>query len=293
MRSYFVHLLHKDRVHLTAFFGIAFALLFLGLDFLLAQTAYAPTLPALIVHSLTPGAQQATSSPVDSILSPYIEVTGSCGPYYNGEACVNMRSGPGVEYPIVMQLRTGIVLKVADSIVDENGRGWLRLVPDAEILRYPERITSDWYVAADLVTLFYDDGDHVLTPDSKPTQKRIVVSRSAQMLYAYDGDTLFMEQSISTGLELTPTPRGTFTVYKMTPSRYMQGPIAGLSDQYYDLPGVPWNLYFTKDGAVIHGAYWHDHFGQPWSHGCINVPLDKARELYLWADIGTTVIVQD
>lgn len=73
----------------------------------------------------------------------------------------------------------------------------------------------------------------------------------------------------------------------------MQGPIPGVSDQYYDLPGVPWNLYFTVDGAVIHGAYWHNHFGEPWSHGCVNLPPQEAKRLYDWADLGTPVIVQD
>ena len=73
----------------------------------------------------------------------------------------------------------------------------------------------------------------------------------------------------------------------------MQGPVPGVSDDAYDLPGVPWDLYFTHGGAVIHGAYWHDKFGEPWSHGCVNLPLQKAKELYLWADVGTPVTVQD
>ena len=73
----------------------------------------------------------------------------------------------------------------------------------------------------------------------------------------------------------------------------MQGPLPGISDQYYDLPGVPWNLYFTEQGAVIHGAYWHDHFGERWSHGCVNLPAEVAHKLYEWADLGTPVIVQD
>ena len=73
----------------------------------------------------------------------------------------------------------------------------------------------------------------------------------------------------------------------------MQGPLPGVSDQYYDLPGVPWDLYFTKDGAVIHGAYWHDHFGEQWSHGCVNLPTDKAKELYLWAAVGIPVTVKN
>ena len=101
-----------------------------------------------------------------------------------------------------------------------------------------------------------------------------------------------MQEAISTGLDDTPTPRGDFKVFKKTPSRYMQGPIKGVSDQVYDLPGVPWNLYFTEGGAVIHGAYWHDHFGKPWSHGCVNLPTETAKKLYLWADVGTSVHVQ-
>ena len=109
---------------------------------------------------------------------------------------------------------------------------------------------------------------------------------------AYDGDTLFMQEPVSTGLELTPTARGTFTIFKMTPARYMQGPIPGGTDQYYDLPGVPWNLYFTQGGAVIHGAYWHDHFGKPWSHGCVNLSPQNAKKLYEWAPIGIPVTIQ-
>jgi lipoprotein-anchoring transpeptidase ErfK/SrfK len=221
---------------------------------------------------------------------PYIEVVNSCGPYYQG-TCVNLRAGPGTEYPIVAHLRRGIVLKVGATVVGSDGQDWYEIAQD-ESVRYPERITSDWYVAARVVHLFYDDGDHRLLSGQKvKTEKRIVVSLSKFTLDAYEGDTLFMEVPISPGLELTPTPKGTFTIFKMTPSRYMQGPIPEVSDQYYDLPGVPWNLYFTKDGAVIHGAYWHDHFGEPWSHGCINLSPDNAKKLYSWAEIGIPVTV--
>ena len=73
----------------------------------------------------------------------------------------------------------------------------------------------------------------------------------------------------------------------------MQGPIPDISEKQYDLPGVPWNLYFTEQGAVIHGAYWHNKFGQLWSSGCVNLPPEKAKKLYLWADLGMEVIVRD
>jgi lipoprotein-anchoring transpeptidase ErfK/SrfK len=203
-----------------------------------------------------------------------------------------MRSGPGIEYPIVVHLRTGVVLRVAGTVT-QNGSTWYK-VEFAHDLLYPERVKSDWYVSAEFAELIKNETDYELKKgEISTTIKRIIVDVSEEKLYAYDGDKLFMEESISTGLEFTPTPHGTFTVFKMTPSRFMQGPIPGVSDQVYDLPGVPWNLYFTSDGAVIHGAYWHDHFGKPWSHGCVNLSPQNAKKLYYWAVVGMKVTVQD
>lgn len=249
-----------------------------------SATAQFETLPP------QPQAAPHVTEQVKTALYQYIEVTDSCGPYYQGD-CVNMRSGPGTNYPVVLRLRNGMVLKVAGTVTDENGEAWYKIDP-GENIRYPERITSGWYVYANLVTAINDDGDHRLEKGDHPTStKRITVDIEHEMLYAYDGDTLFMQEPISTGLDATPTPKGTFTVYAMTPSRYMQGPLPGVSGQVYDLPGVPWNLYFTQDGAVIHGAYWHDHFGQQWSHGCVNLPPEKAKQLYDWAELGMKVTV--
>ncbi len=230
--------------------------------------------------------------PVEAVLFEYVMVTDSCGPHFAGD-CLLVRAGPGSEYDVVSRVRNGVVLKVGGK-VERDGVVWYKIVLD-EWLRYPERITSDWYIASEYVDVLYDEGDRTTWEDDyATTSKEIVVDRSLQKLYAYEGDVLFMETSISTGLALTPTPRGSFTVFKKTPSRYMQGPLPGLaSDQYYDLPGVPWNLYFTHDGAVIHGTYWHDSFGRPYSHGCVNLSPTDARTLYTWADLGTTVTVQD
>jgi lipoprotein-anchoring transpeptidase ErfK/SrfK len=246
--------------------------------------------------TVTPLPTQSTSTPAKPVVHPtlykYFEVVDGCGPYYQG-TCVNMRSGPGTNYAVVSRLRTGMVLKIAGIITGTDGKQWYKIAQDASV-RYPERITSGWYVLADAVTEFNDDGDHrFIKGTSASTTKRIVIDLSEETLYAYDGDILFMKEPISRGLQITPTPRGTFTVYAMTPSRYMQGPLPGVSDQAYDLPGVPWNLYFTVDGAVIHGAYWHDHFGEPWSHGCVNLSPENAKKLYQWADIGMPVTVQD
>ncbi|MEK9186475.1 MAG: L,D-transpeptidase family protein, partial [Patescibacteria group bacterium] len=193
--------------------------------------------------------------PVKEALFEYVEVLDGCGPYFQGE-CLNARLGPGEDFPVAGKLRNGMVLKVG-GVVERDGRQWYKIVFD-EWLRYPERVKGDFYVVADYVRVLLDEGVRNLDKQTKPSTKRVIVDRSDQKLYAYDGEELFMEVSISTGLELTPTPRGTFTVFKKTPSRYMQGPIQGISEKEYDLPGVPWNLYFTNQGAVIHGTYWHD-----------------------------------
>lgn len=229
--------------------------------------------------------------PVEKVLFEYVEVIDGCAEHYEGE-CLNARSGPGLDYPVVNQLRNGIVLKVGGR-VERDDRSWYKIIFD-EWLRYPGRVGGDWYVAADYVQVLLDEGDKTIWDDDVATNtKKIIVERKTQKLYAYDGDNLFMETAISTGLELTPTPRGEFTIFKKTPSRYMQGPIPNIAEQYYDMPGVPWNLYFTHSGAVIHGAYWHNSFGTAYSHGCVNLPPAEARKIYNWAELGTKVIVRD
>lgn len=256
------------------------------------DTPYLKEEEAVLVESASSTEEQILL-PVQPVLFEYVEVADSCGAHFEGE-CLRVRSGPGVDYPVIASLRNGVVLKVGGKVENED-RSWYKIVFD-EWLRYPERLKGDWYISADYVKVLLDEGDKTTWEDeySTTSTKTITVDRSEQMLYAFDGDELFLEAAISTGLELTPTPRGTFTIYKKTPSRYMQGPLPNLVDQqYYDLPGVPWNLYFTNGGAVIHGAYWHNSFGSRYSHGCVNLPVETARKLYTWADLSTTVIVKD
>lgn len=245
-----------------------------------------PVLSTPIVGSPIPALKTVVVPPPPAIYR-YIAVVEGCGPAYDG-SCVRGRSGPGTDYPIVARLRIGTVLKVADS-VERDGHVWHRVVFD-EWLRYPDR-AKKIYVAADRVSVFSHTGPEDVA--TATTTKRILVDRGSQMLYAYEGDTLIMQESVSTGIKATPTPRGTFRIFMKTPTRYMQGPIPGISIKEYDLPGVPWNLYFTAEGAVIHGAYWHDDFGKPHSNGCVNLSYEDAKKLYEWADVGTPVTVRD
>lgn len=246
------------------------------------QTSYAATSTPHIAAQAGDEAQSLAA------VHTYIQITDSCVWDWSG-GCVNARSEPSASSSTVLPLRNGMVLEVATTTrEDSDGRIWYQVI-FGEWLRYSDRLPQTFYVAADYVHAFTEPVETV----EASTTKRIVIDRSEQKLYAYDGDALFMEVPVSTGLDLTPTPRGSFTVYGKTPSRYMQGPLPGISDQYYDLPGVPWDLYFTPEGGAIHGAYWHDHFGEQWSHGCVNMPLDDAKKLYDWTPLGTSVTVHD
>jgi lipoprotein-anchoring transpeptidase ErfK/SrfK len=119
-------------------------------------------------------------------------------------------------------------------------------------------------------------------------QKTIVVSISQQMLWAYKGDQVVLSSSVSTGRAGFDTPVGSFAVLTKLPSQTMEGVIGGES---YNVPDVPWVLYFTNSGHALHGTYWHNNFGTPMSHGCVNLPLDVAAWLYDWAPLGTRVLI--
>ncbi len=120
--------------------------------------------------------------------------------------------------------------------------------------------------------------------------KAIVVRLSQQVLYCYNDGKLQKAVYCSTGIPMFPTPSGVFKVYAKTLSTRMRGYYGPGSPYNYDLPDVPHNLWFYGNYA-IHGTYWHNKFGTPQSHGCINLPLDVAEWIYNWAPIGTPVYI--
>ncbi|WP_322797620.1 L,D-transpeptidase [Thermoflexus sp.] len=112
----------------------------------------------------------------------------------------------------------------------------------------------------------------------------ILVDLSDQELTAYEGETSILRTKVSTGRPRTPTVIGIFRIYLKLRAQTMTGP-------GYRLPNVPYVMYFYR-GYALHGTYWHNNFGRPMSHGCVNLPTPIAEQLYYWADIGTPVVVQ-
>jgi hypothetical protein len=119
-------------------------------------------------------------------------------------------------------------------------------------------------------------------------QKRIEINLSTQYLYAYEDNNLIYYFPVSTG-KWSPTPTGTFRTWiKLRYTRMTGGNKAW--GTYYNLPNVPYTMYFYNElfpktqGYGIHGAYWHNNFGHPMSHGCVNMRIEDVEKLYNWAD---------
>jgi LysM repeat protein len=115
----------------------------------------------------------------------------------------------------------------------------------------------------------------------------IDINLTTQTLTAYDGNTAVFSTLISSGTWAHPTVTGQFRIYLRYQSQDMNGYRLGYN---YYLPNVPYVMYFYRDYA-IHGTYWHNNFGTPMSHGCVNMATPDAQWLFGWADYGTLVNV--
>lgn len=131
--------------------------------------------------------------------------------------------------------------------------------------------------------------------EQAPENKHIYVDLARQQLYAYDGTALALTFPVSTG-KWYPTPTGDFKIWtKLRYTRMTGGNPA--TNTFYDLPNVPYTMFFeganasAARGFGLHGAYWHNNFGHPMSHGCINISPENAGRLFEWAAISTPLTI--
>jgi len=120
-----------------------------------------------------------------------------------------------------------------------------------------------------------------------PGEHWIDVNLTTQSLTAYEGDQPVLTTYISSGAWPHLTVTGQFQVYIRYQSQDMNG--FRLGYDYY-LENVPYVMYFYKDYA-LHGTYWHNNFGFPMSHGCVNMKTADAQWLFNWSSYGTVVNV--
>jgi lipoprotein-anchoring transpeptidase ErfK/SrfK len=116
-------------------------------------------------------------------------------------------------------------------------------------------------------------------------EKWIDVNLTSQTLVAFEGNIPVFQSLISSGTARYPTVTGQFRIWLRFRSQDMNGFRLGYD---YFLKDVPYVQYFYEDYA-LHGTFWHNNFGTPMSHGCVNLPTPAANWIYNWADYGTLV----
>ena len=125
-------------------------------------------------------------------------------------------------------------------------------------------------------------------PDAQ--NKRIYADLTFQTLTCYEDDQEVFFCRMSSGaiynndgekVDNYATPTGDHSPHRKLISLHMAG---GLSGAGWDTPGVPWNFMFAPGGAAIHSVFWHNSFGMPRSHGCINCRPDDAKWIYRWTN---------
>lgn len=138
-----------------------------------------------------------------------------------------------------------------------------------------------YFVPAHDMRLVPDDELTLLSPEVPDEDKLIVIDLKNQLVTAFEGDKMVFSQRCSSGAEGTETPTGEFRTYHKGPSIHMTND-GDAVENIYDLPGVPWCSFFTGSGNALHGTYWHNDYGRPRSHGCVNLPSEAAKFLYRW-----------
>lgn len=128
----------------------------------------------------------------------------------------------------------------------------------------------------------------VLGDKTSSEDKHIYIDLKNQKLYAFEGNKLIYNFLVSTG-KWGRTPTGDFRIWIKLRYTRMTGGNSALGT-YYDLPNVPYTMFFYNSsvpksmGYGIHGAYWHNNFGHPMSHGCVNMREEDVAQIFAWAD---------
>ncbi|WP_233613563.1 MULTISPECIES: L,D-transpeptidase family protein [Corallococcus] len=145
------------------------------------------------------------------------------------------------------------------------------LSPDGQWVRIAE---DHWVARDDLHVAWSLASPSIVDPGAR----WLDVDLEAQTLIAYEGDRPVYATLISSGNPGTDTPEGLFRIWVKFAEADMTGSMGKAS---YRVATVPWTMFFEGDFA-LHTAYWHDRFGEPVSHGCINLAPKDARALYGW-----------
>lgn len=178
------------------------------------------------------------------------------------------------------RLYYGQIVWLRQIKTDDQGRVWYLL--DERHGTYGEL----FWAPAEAFRLLTPEDMAPISPHVE--DKRIVVNVTYQTLSAYEGKSEVFFARVSTGAKFDAegnpvdkwaTPVGTFPIWRKLVTLHMSG---GTTGGGWDLPAIPWVCLFVGSGVAIHGTYWHNNFGVPMSHGCVNMTIEDARWIFRW-----------
>jgi hypothetical protein len=155
-----------------------------------------------------------------------------------------------------------------------DGKAWYRLLDEAD--------ESIYFIPAVQMRALPPEEIAIVTPEVE--NKLIDVNLATQTLTCYENGQVVFTTEVSSGVTgLYDTPVGRFNIMVKLPSRRMSAADRAASDDQNVLAGVPWCSFFTGEGHAFHGTYWHENFGVPMSHGCVNMRNEDAKWLFRWS----------
>lgn len=184
--------------------------------------------------------------------------------------------GAARNFPVAYRFYYETTHWVIGLAYDKDRGPWYRIRDDKWDIRY--------YAPAAHFRLIPSAELNPISPGVPASAKRIEVRTSDQAVIAYEWERPVFVTRAATGAKFSngnfATPKGNYITNHKRPSRHMAA--GNLAYNGYDLPGVPWVIYITESGISFHGTYWHNNYGRPRSHGCINLTPKAAKWLYLW-----------
>ncbi len=183
---------------------------------------------------------------------------------------------PGESEPVAYRFYYATTYWVMENVQDKEGNPWYGVRDD--------KWEYMFYVPAPHLRLIPSEELQPISANVPSNMKRIEVHIPEQVMIAYEYDQPVFMARVASGAVFSngdySTPIGRHQTFHKRASRHMAR--GNLAANGYDLPGVPWNSYITEDGIAFHGTYWHNNFGRPRSHGCINLTPQSAKWVYLW-----------
>jgi hypothetical protein len=187
---------------------------------------------------------------------------------------------PWLEFTPLPRLYYSQIMWIDEIRTDDQGQVWYRVNE-----RYGSFGDIFW-ARGEAFRPLQDDEVSPIHPEV--SEKLVVVDLTAQTLSCYEGQDEVYFCRVSTGgkVELDSnnekkwaTPLGKHTIWRKMISVHMTG---GTTGGGYDLPGIGWTTLFSGQGMAIHSTFWHNSYGVPRSHGCVNACPEDAKWVFRW-----------